>query len=238
MKPLKVMGVSCVAAGLVSTWDATPAQAGPYTFTGQITPANNLFDVYFLFAIGSCSPGGGTFAQKISDFIPANATYSFNLTFNSVPDGLDYGYGYAIAGLYDTNNGGVSLSYSPGWAAATLAVSPAPEWNGYWLPIGGSIMSFAYETDVAAALSSGTNNGVAMNDARSGGPFSPLGTPFPGYSTDLSAPSDFTLVNFSGAAFGGSGFVVEVVPEPSTISLLAAGIGLLSFGFFRPRKVD
>lgn len=226
---LKTAGAVCLVAGLVSTWDVGTAQAAPYTFTGEITPTHDLSDVYFLFSVGTCSPGGGVFAQKISDFLPANTTTPFNLSFDSIPDGLGAGYGYAIAGLYDTSNGGVSLSYDPSWAADTLAVSPAPEWNGYWLPIGGSIMSFAYESDVATALQSGLSTGA---------PFDPGQSPFPGISTDPFAPSTFTFVNFSGASNGGSGFIVEVVPEPASLSLMAAGTAFLLLGRFRKQNAD
>ncbi|MDR3457067.1 MAG: PEP-CTERM sorting domain-containing protein [Verrucomicrobiae bacterium] len=225
----KTIGAACVTAGLVSTWD-TPADAQGYSFTGSITPTHDLSDVYFIFAIGNCS-GGGTYAQKISDFIAANTTDNFNLTFNNIPDGLQNNgqRGYAIAGLYDPVNGGVSLSYDANQGANLLAVSPAPSWDGYWLPTsndgnGYSIMSFAYEADIAAALSGGSV------------PFTPLGTPFPGVSTDPSSPSSFTLINFSSPANGGGGFIVEVVPEPATISSLAIGTALLSLGWLRRRK--
>ncbi len=204
-----------MTTGLVSTWDVCPAQAAQYTFSGDVTPTTSLTDVYFLFSVGSCSPGGGVFAQKISDFLPANTTTPFNVSFASIPDGLGAGEGYAIAALYDPNNGGVSLSYTPAWAASRIGGSAAPEFNANWRQIGGGILAFTYESDVAAAL----QNGLAA-----GAPFSPAGLPFPGTSTDPSAPSAFTLVDFSGASNGGSGTVLEVVPEPASFFPLAAGL--------------
>lgn len=224
---LKIAGAACLAAGLVSTWDVSSVQAADYTFSGEITPTHDLSAVYFLFTVGTCSPGGGVFAQKIADSLPANTTTPFDITLHSIPDGLGLGEGYTVVALYDPTNGGVALGYDSDWAASTLAISPAPEWNGYWLPIGGSIMSFAYESDIAASLQNGLSTGP---------PFGPAGMPFPVISTDPLTPSTFTLVDYSAASNGGSGTIMEVVPEPSAFSLLATGAILLSFGrFFRRR---
>lgn len=225
--PLKTAGVACLAAGLVSTWDASPAHAASYEFSGEITPSTSLSDVYFLFSVGTCQPGGGVFAQEISTFLPANTVTSFDITFNSIADGLGGGDGFAIAGLYDVGNGGVSLSYDPTWATLTLEQNPAPEWNGNWLPIGGSIEYFNDESDVAASLQSGLAGGP---------PFDPGQSPFPGISTDPSNPSDFTMIDFSGASYGGSGSVVEVVPEPASWCALASGAIVLFSGRFLRRR--
>ena len=223
----------CLAAGLFSTWDAVPAQAGEYTFSGEITPTSNLTNVYFLFAVGSFSPGGGVFAQQIADFAPANATTPFTISFNSIPDGLGTGEGCTVVALSDTWDGSVALGYDPTQAADVTAIIPAPMWDGYWLPASnGSLYYrfFVYESDVAAAL---------LSDLATGAPFSPVGAPFPEVSTDPSNPSTFTLVDFCRASYGGSGFVVEVVPEPASFSILAAGLILYSFGrYFRPRTKD
>ena len=221
-------------AGLVSTWDAS-AIAQSYNFSGEITPTADLSDVYFLFAVGVCSPGGGVFTQEISSFIPANTTYSFNLSFDSIPAGFDTGDGYTIVGLYNVANGGVSLGYDSGEAAGVLAVSPAPTWNGTFLP---SITPYngdlyyqyvASESDMAAAIQNGFS---------SGSPLTPWGLPFPGISTDPSNPSSITLIDFSGASNGGSADVVEVVPEPGVFSVLNSGAALFSCIYFgrRPRR--
>jgi hypothetical protein len=229
--PWKTAGVACLAAGLVSTWDTSSAQAGQYTFSGEITPANDLSDVYFLFAIGTCSPGGGVFSEKIADFLPANTTNSFNITFNSIPDGLGAGEGYTVIALYDVANGGVALGYNSNQATTILAQSPAPTWSGDFLPgansFGGGIY-YGYigasESDVTTALQSGL---------AAGAPLSPIGSRFPGISTYPSAPSTFTLIDYSGASNGGGGFVVEAVPEPAALSLMAAGAAFLLLGRFR-----
>jgi len=243
----KTTGVACVTAGLLSTWDASQAHAAPYTFSGEITPTLDLSDVYFLFAAGPCAPA---YSKKISDFLPANTTTSFSITLNSIYaiDGNDYvGDRFSIVALYDSVNGGVSLGFDPTQAANILATSPAPDFNGPWtIGYGGNGVFNPFGVDesvVADTLQSGTYNGVSLDDSSSGGLQIDPNTGWPSpvnyysqISTDPLAPAAFTLINFSGASAGGSGFVVEVVPEPATISYLAIGAALLSFGWFHRRK--
>ena len=229
---LKTIGTTCMAAGLVSTWE-TPAGA-QISFSGEITPTHDLTAVYFIFAVGTCSPGGGVFSKKISDFLPANVTSSFNIDVTSVPANFSgQAFGFTVAALYDTPNGGVTLGYIPGQAENIVAQSPAPDWTGNALPawsFGGQDVFYANqpatESATATALASGSYNGISLDDALMGGPFFPSGSPF-----DFSIPgtqSDFTLVDFSSASSGGSGFAIEVVPEPTALSLLAAGTTLLA----------
>jgi hypothetical protein len=222
----KAAGMTCAAAGLISTWDTT-AEA-QYNISGEITPTSNLSDVYFIFAVGICYPGGGVFDQEISSFIPANTTYNFNLSFNSIPADLPVD-GFTVLGLYDTVNGGVSIGYDSGQAANVLAESPAPDWSSPFLPISGGSYQYvgASEADAATALEGGLSGGA---------PLTPWGNPFPGLSTDPSNQSALTLIDFSGASNGGSGFAFQVVPEPSVVSFLAAGSALFSFGWLRRRR--
>ena len=238
---LKVISATCVAAGLVSTWDMNAdAQV---SFSGQITPTHDLSDVYFMFAVGTC--GSVIYTKKISDFLPANTTTAFNFTMNSLPAGSPVAFEqYSILSLYDVANGNVSLSYNPYVGNNLLALGTAPTWDTTMLPsyieyYGGLlyINVGVTEADLAADLSSGTYNGINMDDALAGGPF------FPGYgsslfSNDATAPSNFDLINFSGASDGGSGFIVEVVPEPSTLALLGAGTALLAGGWLRRRHAS
>jgi hypothetical protein len=244
----KKAGAACLAAGLVSTWDGGTANAAQ-SFSGEITPTHDLTAVYFLFASGPCTPA---YSRKISDFVAANTTTDFYITFNSF--GLDSYVGdrFAIVALYDTVNGGVSLGFDPAAATDILATSPAPDFNGPWTIGYGSFDRYynaggVEEAIVAAALQTGSYNGESLDDSHSGGlqidPNSSVRFWIPGepkyfsqISTDPLAPAAFTLINFSGASAGGSGFVVEVVPEPATISFLATGASLLSFGWLRRRK--
>jgi hypothetical protein len=115
--PLKTVGAACLAAGLVSTWDACPVQASQ-SFSGEITPTHDLSAVYFLFASGPCAPA---YSKKIADFLPANTTTAFDITFNSIDDNSDVGNRFAIVALYDSANGGVSLGFDPTQAANILA---------------------------------------------------------------------------------------------------------------------
>lgn len=219
-------------AGLVSTWD-TPAEAQPYTFSGQITPTQNLSDVYFLFAAGRCTPA---YSKKIADFMPANTATSFNITFNSINGSV--GDRFAIVALYDTVNGGVSLGFDPTQAQNILGQGFNGPWTHGYGPQGIFDGNGVDESVVVAALQSGTYGGSSLDDSSSGGlyidpnsgtyGFSDGSTPFfSAVSTDPSAPASFTLLNFSGAAFGGSGFAYEVVPEPASCSLLLVGASLL-----------
>jgi hypothetical protein len=102
---------------------------------------------------------------------------------------------------------------------------------------------------VAAGLQSGTYNGASLDDSNSGGlEIDPNGNLYGwngdpiGYfsqiSTDPLAPAAFTLIDFSGASNGGSGFAVEVVPEPASLSLMTAGTAFLLLGRFRKRNAD
>lgn len=225
----KVAGVACAAAGLVSTWDVSPAGAADYSFSGQITPTTDLTSVYFLFAVGICA-GGGVFSQRIANFMPANTTTAFNINFSSLPDNLGGLEGFDVFGLYDPVNGGVAMGYDPALASFVLSQDPAPSWSDTAVPVWGSPgPGYQYigasESDVASALQLGTSIGIL-----------PLGDPFPGGISDPSAPSEFTLIDFSGASAGGTGFVVQDVPEPGSLSLLAAGTAVLSFGWLGRRK--
>jgi hypothetical protein len=227
----KTAGATCALAGLISTWDST-AEA-QYNISGAITPTSNLSDVYFIFTVGLCYPGGGTFDQEIASFIPANTTYSFNLSFDSIPAGLPLN-GFTVLGLYDTVNGGVSIGYDANQAADVLAASPAPEWNSPSLPAGSASDGSVYYQYVGASESDAAN---ALAGGLSGGsPLTAAGNPFPGLSTDPLNPSSFALIDFSGASNGGSGYAVEVVPEPSVTAFLAAGSALFSFGWLRRRR--
>jgi hypothetical protein len=250
--PLKVVGAACLAASLVSSWD-TPveAQAFPTTFTGEITPTSDLSEVYFLFAAGPCAPA---YSKKIADFIPGNTTTSFTITLNSIYsyDGSTpyVGSRFAILGLYNSANGGVSVGFDPNLAANILSQSPAPQFNGQWTDGFGPAGSYDYGVDesvVAGALQSGSYNGASLNDSSSGGLYidpnagtyywdSHPGGYYSQISTDPQNPAAFTLVDFSGASAGGSGYVVEVVPEPATTAFLAAGVGLFSLIQIRPRR--
>jgi hypothetical protein len=200
-----------------------------------------LSAVYFLFAAGVCVPA---YSKKIADFIPANTTTSFNITFNSIQN---YGFGdavgdrFAIVALYDA--GGVSLGFGPDQAASILGQSPAPDFQGGWTHgygPGGGYHGGVAESAVASALEAGTYNGGTLDDSSSGGllidPDAGLfwwdahpGGYYPQISTDPLAPANFTLVNFSGASAGGSGFAVEVVPEPTSFATLTTGAILLLF---------
>ena len=239
----EAISATCAVAGLVSTWD-TPAQAqNSFSFSGAITPTHDLTSVYFLFAAGICSPGGGVFAKEIAAFLPANVTTTFNITLSSVPgeflnEGPSPSYSYTIAGLYDTS-GDVTVAYDPSQAANVLAVDPAPQWTDNLLPAWGGGLGVWYrpqpgtEADTAAALQSGSFNGISMNDALVNGPLAASGSPFP-YEVYNGSTSDFTLVDFSGAALGGSGYITQV-PEPTTTALFAAGAGFLSSRLLRRR---
>lgn len=254
---LKTTGAACLAVGLVSTWDvgmAQPFPAPPLSFSGEITPTYNLIDVYFLLAAGTSAPA---YSKKIADFVPGGTTTSFNITLDSIYsyDGTTpyVGDHFAIIGLYDSINGGVSLGFDPTQAANILATSPAPDFNGPWTIGYGAGGAFnpngVDEPVVAAALQSGTYNGGSLDDSSSGGlqidPNASVEFWLPNQvnyysqiSTDPQNPSPFTLVDFSGASAGGGGFVVEDVPEPTTISFLAAGIGIFSFAWLRRRNVS
>lgn len=256
---LKTVGATCLAVGLVSTWDM-PAHAqgtpyGPISFSGAITPSENLYDVYFILAAGPCSPA---YNELIANFVPANTTTTFNITINSIYsfDGgatPNVGNYFTVMGLYDTVNGGVSLGFNPTVGASILSENPAPDYdNGGW--------TYGYnatptESAVASLLESGTYtdqqpySGGSLNDSSDGGLVDPNagtyyywpspstgGSYYSTISTDPNNPSDFTLVDFSGASPGGSGYAVEVVPEPTTVSLLA--LSLFSYGWLRRRNAS
>lgn len=249
-KSLKAASATCLAAGLISTWDAPAnAQSFPITFTGAITPTENLSDVYFVLASGGCAPA---YNKLIANFIPANTTTTFSITFNSiysVDGGVTPWVGnyFTVMGVYDTVNGGVSLGFDPTVGASILSQSPAPGYdNAPWTY---GYNTTASESAVASILESGMYNGQSLDDSSNGGLVDPNdGTyywwPSPGngasyysqISTDPNNPSDFTLVDFSGASSGGSGYAVEVVPEPTMVSLLA--LGLFSYGWLRRRNAN
>jgi hypothetical protein len=249
--PWKTAGVAGLTAGLISTWDVGMAQtfppgsmpAAPLTFTGEITPTHDLTAVYFLFAAGPCAPA---YSKKIADFIPANTTTDFNITLNSIYAYSDangntvwVGDRFSVIGLYDSVNGGVSLGFDPTQGANILAESPALDFNGSWTIGYGSTGD---ESLIASRLQSGIYNGASLDDSSAGGLIDPNASVlfwlpdqiayYSQISTDPLAPAAFTLVDFSGASAGGSGFVVEVVPEPATVSFLAAGALLFSAGRF------
>jgi hypothetical protein len=240
----KAIGATSIAIGLVSTWE-TPAGA-QISFTGEITPTHDLTAVYFIFAVGTCSPGGGVFSKKISDFLPANTTTPFSINVSSVPANFSgQAFGFTVAALYDTINGGVALGYVPGQADNILAQSPAPEWIGNALPVwsfGGNDVFYATqpatESQTAAALAGGSFNGITLDDALTGGPLFTSGGPFDFSVPNSGTVSDFTLVDFSGASLGGTGFAVEVVPEPGTVSLFVASFALLGCGWLRRRCMN
>ena len=247
---LKTAGAACLAVGLVSTWD-TPANAQPYpsapvSFSGAITPNENLYDVYFIMAAGPCSPA---YSKLIADYIPANTTTAFNITFNSIYsyDGATPWVGnyFTVMGLYDTVNGGVSLGFNPTVGASILSQNPAPSYdNAPW--------TYGYnttpdESTAASILESGMYSGQSLDDSANGGLVDPNdgtyyywpspaagGSYYSQISTDPNNPSGFTLIDFSSASPGGSGYAVEVVPEPSTVSLLT--LSLLSCGWLRRRN--
>jgi len=249
---LKTAGIACLAAGLVSSWD-TLAEAQtiplystpepPLTFSGEITPTHDLAAVYFLFAAGPCAPA---YSKKIADFVPGNTTTDFNITLNSIY-GFDDANGnepwvgdrFSIIGVYDTANSGISLGFDPSIATGILAQSPDPDFNGPWTA---GYTSSGDESVIASRLLSGSYNGNSLDDSNGGGLIDPnagfFGEPkyYSQISTDPLNPSAFTLIDFSGASAGGSGFVIEVVPEPATFSLLAAGTALLPLSWLRRRK--
>jgi len=213
-----------------------------------------MSDVYFLFAAGPCAPA---YSKEIAAFIPANTTTSFSITLNSIYsyDGVTpyVGNSFTVIGLYDTANGGVSLGFNQNAAGDILSQSPAPGFSGPWTqgygPQGIYQPSGVSESTVAGALQSGTYNGASLDDSGSGGLYidpnaglyywnSYPGGYYSQISTDPLNPSGFTLVDFSGASAGGSGSVVEVVPESATIPFFAAGLGLLSVIGLRQRKAD
>ena len=164
--------------------------------------------------------------------MPGNTTTSFNLNFDSVPDNLGGVEGFTVLALYDTANGGVAMGYDPSLASFILSQSPAPIWDGTSVPVWGGPGGPGYqyigssESDVAGALQLGLSPSLA-----------PVGNPFPsGISSDPSAPTDFTLIDFSGASSGGTGMVLQATPEPGTFTILAAASGILSFGWLSRRR--
>jgi len=229
---LKNASAACLAAGLVSTWD-TPAAA--QTFSGAITPTQDLTALYFFYSTGICIPA---YSKKITDFVAVGTTYNFSFTMQSIPTNVFSPTGYfTVAALYgDPANGNVSLGFNPD--AAASAISQSLTWgNGWGDGFIGTMFVGGSEAQMAGDLQTGTNGVAGMDDALFSGPI--IDQFFGIYSPTLSpGATDFTLVDFSGASAGGSGFV-EVVPEPGATCLLAAGTGLFSFRLLRrpvPRK--
>ncbi len=273
-RSLKTAGAACLAAGLVSTWDtqveaqvpwypgSTPGPA--YSFSGEISPTQNLYDAYFIFACGPCNP---PYAALISDYIAAGTTLSFNVTINTwdTPSGApSVGNHFAIAAVYDPTTSGVTLGMDPTQAANPISQGASfsggvwsDGYSAYQPPNPayppGVLPRSTDESTVAATLESGSYLGQPLDDSDYGGigidpntylfqlPTTPGGAAtetyyYPTISTDPNNPSDFSLVDFSNATAAGSGYAIEVVPEPTTISLLA--LGLLSCGWLRRRKAD
>jgi hypothetical protein len=223
-KKSKVVGSTCLAVGLLCSWDT--AQAAQFTFTGSITPTHDLTDIYFVCSIGACQ-GGGTFASEIAASMPANVSTPFSVTINGVPNGLRNPgdpLNFTIASVYDPVNGGVSVAYDSNQAAALLAASPAPDWNGDFLPAtngNGSVYFQSVnisEADVATGLENGTFDSVLIGE-------------YPGLAPLTVTPpqlANFTLVDFSDASNGGTGTIVETVPEPAIlVNLIPAAAAIM-----------
>jgi len=226
----RATGAACVALGLLSTWDQ--AKADDFTFNGTLTPTTNLSDIWFVTSIGACQ-GGGTFSAEIAPSMPANVTTPFSVTISGVPSGLRNPgdpLEFTIAALYDVTNDGVSVAYDDNTASGFFSTDPLPTWGGSpTLPGYNGHVYYGYTGDtepgVAADLQSGNYNDI-LN-----GELTALGGP---YIQSPPTISTFTMVDFSGASNGGTGTIIEVVPEPVAISILAPGI--LGWCMTRPRR--
>ena len=202
---LRTAGAACLAVGLVSTWDTAHAQllpefdsavwAPPVSFTGQISPTENLYDVYFLYAGMECTP---PYAVLIANEISANTTLSFDVTFNSIwapyagasPNVGNY---FAIAAVYNPTSGGVTLGMSP-TPAASLISQGASFNSGEWASGYSTTPPYDYighgstsESTVASTLESGTYDGYSLNESDLGG----IGIDPNAYSIYLPPPPHF-----------------------------------------------
>jgi hypothetical protein len=220
----KMLAVACAATGLMGTWDA--AQADPTTFSGTLTPSQDLSNVYFLFTTGACS--AFDFAAKIADHLSANVTTPYSVTMDIDPklrEGTSIFEHFMIAGIYNTTTGGVTLSYN-NQAAPTL-LSLKPSWGVSGLPVFGdpgvAFDATNSEATVAADLEAGLSatqpNVLTLPLADS-----------VGVSIPLSA-SSFTLISYSAAASAGTGTLTSVVttPEPAAALSLFTGGTLLHY---------
>ena len=131
-----------------------------------------------------------------------------------------YGEFQTIFAIYDDANDGVTVGYNTTAGAKVLAENSAPSWDGANLPV--------YFSD---SDSVGADN-ISVTESQMAGMLRTNSISIDGFSMFWRFPvlypprfanrpydSDFTLVNFSSAAPGGSAIISEVYPSPPRFRL-------------------
>ncbi len=203
MKPT-ALKTACLTAALTTAW-AAPASAifVPTTFHAEVTPNQDLTHTYFLYSGNTSAYSVYQSATPLHD-LAAGVTDAFSFDAFTGFGGYD-SESYAIIGIYDQANGGVTISLDN--AVAGNAIGTAALWS--------DLFPATSEATIATALA----NDDTMILASFAASASDMG--FLSYLGDTS-----TLVNFSGATDGGTAWVT-VVPEPLSLLLIAPTLTLV-----------
>ena len=173
-------------------------------------------------------------------FIVQETQEGLNTEYNVVNNSSGIGLPFNIDAFAVESTGGSPSTTNPGWSAVSLNASSWLQSMGgtltSWLDYTGETYTQAFPQDPASV------NGYVLNQPGLGGEIS-RGSSLNGFFFQGAPASTdrFMLVNVHGPAIVEGQIIthfgtVEVVPEPTTVSLFGIGILLLCWRMKRPNK--
>ena len=174
------------------------------------------------------------------DFIVQETQEGLNTEYNVVNNSSGIGLPFNIDAFAVESTGGSPYTTNPGWSAVSLDASSWLQSMGgtlpSWLDYTGESYAQAFPQDPASV------NGYVLNQPDLGGEIS-TGNSLNGFFLQgaLVSADRFLLVNVHGSAIVEGQIIthfgtVEVVPEPTTLSLFGIGILFLCRRMKRPNK--
>jgi len=220
---------ACLTTALVTCWNighSTPVNAAlnfgdPITmkFSGTVSPAtNDISNLYLILVYGSGSSSIGRHfsAVKLGDFT-ANQTTAFTVYDDTI---YRYSLYWATAGLYGDTSGGQYNANINGVTIAKPGIDPGESWDSHMFTNINTMFDYLLNDNEAQ---------LAQYHCK-----------YFYYDDDYdytSSGETVPLYDFSTATANGEMFIqYEIVPEPTSLVLFAAGVYI--FSRYRRRDED
>jgi len=201
----------------------TISTAGIFNFSSPASPIDNLgvqyanstlgVTVQYILSGNGANSGSADMVEQLS--IVNNSASPFNLSF----------YQYSNFNLFQNNANSVSLSGSPGGYTGALQTTGGPGGNGIAEVIDAPLANYGEAAFAGQTLSE--LNGPSyytLNDNASAGPGN-VTWAFQ-WNTTIAPGTTFNITKDKGLS-------IQLVPEPSTVALIALGMGALGLSLRR-----